>query len=177
MRKLFLAVTVMVAPYFAGAQSKTNFIGIALEAGIPTGDFGEAVNPGFGGALRLLFGVSESGQISATTGYTGYKVKSLPAGVKAHYSIVPIMIGYRENLNGFYLEPQLGMGVYGAKASFNGQSDSSSDSAFTWAAGFGYAKNGVDIGVRYQSGKLKDAGSPFSVIGIHIGYNFQLTHI
>ena len=87
-------------------------------------------------------------------------------------SILPILLGYRHNFNGLYVEPQAGYGSYGAKATYLGTETKTSDGAFTWAVGLGYAKNGVDVGVRYQSG-TKD-GDNISLVGIHVGYNFTL---
>jgi hypothetical protein len=82
-------------------------------------------------------------------------------------NIIPVLLGYRHNFNGLYVEPQAGYGSYAVKTSLG----DASDGAFTWAVGVGYAKNGVDIGARYQSGQ-KDGS--ISLIGIHLGYNFTL---
>lgn len=152
------------------AQKGVDIAEIALEAGIPTGDFGDATNVGVGGGLRFLFGVAKSGEITATSGYTSYKLKDLPSGVNAHFYLIPILVGYRHRFNGLYLEPQIGPVIYGLSASAGGQSDSNSKAGFTWAAGLGYQGETVDIGIRYQSGKTSDSGSPFSLVGIHLGF-------
>lgn len=175
MRKVFLAFS-LTAASFIGAQAQTgnNQIGIGAEVGIPTGDFGDAFKPGFGASVKGLYGVGTAGQVTLTAGYTIFNEKE-ESGVNMKTSILPIMAGYRHNLNGFYLEPQIGYGSYGVQVEFMGEKESEREGAFTWAAGVGYALNGLDISARYQSGKLEDADSPFSLVGIRIGYNFSLS--
>jgi hypothetical protein len=172
MRKIFFASALAIASFIgAQAQSGNNQVGIAFDLGIPTGDLGDAVKTGFGGQVRGLLGVGTAGQVSLTVGYASFKEKE-ETGADLKMTILPILAGYRHNFNGIYVEPQVGYGSYGSKATYLGSDVSSSDGAFTWAAGVGYAKNGIDIGARYQSG-TKD-GDNLSLVGIHIGYNFTL---
>jgi hypothetical protein len=170
MKKIMLVMALSVAMLFSQAQKGTNYIGIAAEVGLPTGDFGEIVNVGYGGSLKALLGVTQAGQVSFTTGYTSFGLKGIAgSGYKAHYSIAPLLFGYRHNFSGFFIEPQLGMAVYALRASGGGMSASDSKAAFTWAFGLGYVVNAVEFGARYQSGKINDADSPFSLVGIHVG--------
>jgi hypothetical protein len=172
MRKIFFASALAIASFIgARAQTGNNQVGIAFDLGIPTGDLGDAVKTGFGGQVRGLLGVGTAGQVSLTVGYASFKEKE-ETGADLKMTILPILAGYRHNFNGIYVEPQVGYGSYGSKATYLGSDVSSSDGAFTWAAGVGYAKNGIDIGARYQSG-TKD-GDNLSLVGIHIGYNFTL---
>jgi hypothetical protein len=176
MRKVFLATVFVVASFIgANAQSGHNQIGIGPEVGIPTGDFGDAYKTGFGGSIKGLLGVGTAGQVTLTSGYTTFKAKDLPSGVDVKASIIPILVGYRHNFSGFYVEPQVGYGIYGSKVDGMGSpyDGSNSDGAFTWAAGVGYAmEQGLDIGARYQSGH-KD-GTSNAVIGISVRWNFTL---
>lgn len=172
MKKVLLSVLFIAAFSVVKAQKGNNQIGVAAEVGIPTGDFGDAFKTGFGGSVKGLYGVGTAGQITFTTGYTGYKAKESTSDYKATWGIIPLLAGYRHNFSGFYLEPQAGLGIYTAKVTILGQSGSDNTSAFTWAVGAGYAMNGVDVGVRYQ-GASKD-GDNISLIGIHVGYNFSL---
>ena len=174
MKKVLLvlvsAVGLTAASY---AQKGTTQIGVAAEVGLPMSDFGDAAKTGFGASVRGLFGIGTAGQISFTTGYTTYGAKDLPDGMSAHFNVIPLLAGYRHNFSGFFVEPQLGYGIYGAKVSVDGQgSASDSNGGFTWAVGAGYAKNNFEGGVRYQSASVQ--GSTMSLVGIHIGYNFSL---
>ena len=172
MRKIFFASALAIVSFIgAKAQSGNNQVGIAFDLGVPTGDFGDAVKTGFGGQVRGLLGVGTAGQVSLTVGYSSFKEKE-ESGSDFKMTILPILAGYRHNFNGIYVEPQVGYGSYGAKATILGSEVSDSEGAFTWAAGVGFAKNGIDIGARYQSG-TKD-GDNISLVGIHIGYNFTL---
>jgi hypothetical protein len=180
MKKFLILAAFSILALSTYAQRGVNYLGLAFEAGIPTGDFSEAVNVGIGGSLKLLMGVGSSpdGQISFTTGYNSFAIKPQllgGSGINASYFIIPILLGYRHNFNGLFLEPKLGAAIYGLRASAMGQSDSDSDAGFTWAMCAGFAsKKGFELGVRYQSGKLSDGDSPFSLVGIHIGYNLSL---
>ena len=147
------------------AQRGNNQIGVAFEAGIPTGDFGDAVKAGFGGSAKGLLGVGTAGQVTLTVGYTSFTFKDFS---DVHWTILPVLLGYRHNFSGFYVEPQAGYGSYAYKQS--GVSVSTGE--FTWAIGLGYAMSGFDIGARYQSAS-KD-NSTVSLVGLHVGYNFSL---
>jgi hypothetical protein len=176
MRKVLLATFIGVASFIgANAQKGHNQIGIGPEVAIPVGDFGDGFKTGFGGSVKGMFGVGTAGQVTLTSGYTTFKAKGLESGEKFNASIIPILLGYRHNFNGFYVEPQAGYGIYGSKISGTGTGldGTNSSGAFTWAAGIGYAlKQGVDIGARYQSGH-KD-GATTGVVGFTVRYNFSL---
>ena len=173
MRKVLLVLAAVFALGAAKAQTGKNQIGVGLEVGLPMGDFGDAFKTGFGGSLKYLHGVGSAGQVTLTTGYTTFSAKDVPSGYSAHASIIPILVGYRHNFSGVYVEPQLGYGIYGSKVKGGGLDESDSNGAFTWAIGAGYAMaEGLDLGVRYQSAS-KDGGTT-SLIGFHVAYNFSL---
>lgn len=174
MRKLFLlGMSLFTLHFLSFAQKGENGLTLAADIGLPMGDFNEIANIGAGVMGKFLFGISPAGQISATTGVTFYKAKSdfIGSDIKLTMRVIPILGGYRHNFNGLFIEPQVGVGIFGATASYMGESDSNSDNSFAWAMGFGYAKNNIEAGVRYQS--FEKDGS-LSLIGIHIGYNFSL---
>ncbi|HWJ27851.1 MAG TPA: outer membrane beta-barrel protein [Flavisolibacter sp.] len=177
MKIALLILSLVFAFSFAShAQKGNNQIGVAFETGIPVGDFGEINKAGFGGSAKGLFGVGTVGQISLTSGYTSYSTKSkyLQSGEKETIGIVPVLAGYRHNLNSFFIEPQVGVGIYSIHDS--GSSDDLNDSkaSFTWALGVGYKINNVELGLRYQNGKVNDWISTFEFVGLHLGYNFSL---
>ena len=160
------------------AQKGFNRLMIGADVGLPTGDFGDAAKIGPGVITKFLFGVTQAGQVTVTSGVTFYGLKGdvdaiIPDNVKVTMYIIPILAGYRHNFNGFFLEPQVGIGVFGAKATYQGESESDSDNAFAWAAGFGYTNKNLEIGLRYQSME-KDSES-LSLIGIHVGFILNLS--
>jgi hypothetical protein len=173
MRKVILVLASFFVLSAIKAQSGKNQIGIAFEVGLPMGDFKDAVKTGFGGSLKYLHGVGTAGQVSLTSGYTIYNAKDVPSGYTVRSSIIPILLGYRQNFSGVYVEPQAGYGIYGSKFKGGGVDESNSDGAFTWAIGVGYAmEQGLDIGARYQSATKNSFTT--SLIGLHLGYNFSL---
>lgn len=174
MRKVFLVLASVFALSAANAQTGKNQVGIGVDLGLPMGDFGDAAKLGIGGYAKYLHGVGSAGQVTLTSGYQKFSGKDLPEGTSASFSVIPILAGYRHNFGGGYVEPQLGYGIYGSKWDFGSfGSGSESSGAFTWAVGAGYAmEQGLDLGVRYQSGS-KDGGT-ISFIGFRVGYNFSL---
>lgn len=177
MKKVFFAICIAVVSASCFAQSGKNQIGVAGDVAVPMGDFGDAFKTGFGGYVKGFYGVGEAGQITFTTGYSAFKAKGSDGDESATASIIPLMAGYRHNFNGFYVEPQAGYNIFGAKVKFLGESVSDSEGGFGYALGIGYVVNGVDFGVRYQGGKPSGEGddtSNWGFIGIHVGYNFSL---
>jgi hypothetical protein len=172
MKKVILGLVCVLTLSAVNAQKGTTQIGIAAEVGLPMGDFGDGFNTGFGGSVKGLFGIGEAGQITFTTGYSTFKAEGSTDDYKATLGIIPLLAGYRHNFSGFYVEPQVGYGIYRGKFEILGDETSDSEGAFTYAIGLGFAKNGFDGGVRYQ-GASKD-GSNTSLVGIHVGYNFTL---
>lgn len=169
MKKIVLGILVLISFSQVNAQSGNNGLGVGLDLGLPLGDFGDAAKLGIGGSVKFLYGVGTSGQLTLTSGYTTFKAKDIPSGYDASSSIIPILAGYRHNLGGLYLEPQLGYGIYGSKFSYQNVSESSSDGAFTWAVGAGYAMTpGVDVGVRFQSATKE--GEALNLLGIALRY-------
>jgi hypothetical protein len=176
MKQLSLAIALLIISLTGYSQKGNNQLGLGVDIGIPTGDFGTLANVGFGGYAKGLFGVGTAGQLTLTTGYSVFKVKEdfqVAAGVdKLNLRILPFLFGYRHNFKGFYIEPQAGYGIFSAKASVGSVSATESNGAFTWATGIGAAlKNGFDFGVRYSS--ATQDGSTDSWVGIHFGYNIS----
>ena len=60
MRKVILVLASVIALSSAHAQTGKNQVGVALEVGLPMGDFGDAFKTGFGGSLKYLHGVGSA---------------------------------------------------------------------------------------------------------------------
>jgi hypothetical protein len=164
---LFLAAVSFLAVH---AQKGSIRFQPAFEISIPTGEFGDASNTGFGGSIKGLFGVAPAASITVYTAALFHQIKGIG---DLQFTIVPILAGYQHSFDGFYIEPQMGVGIYNASANVLGVSVSDSQSAFTYAIGFGYLINHtIDLGARFQ-GAATD-GSNTNLIGLHIGYNFGL---
>ena len=156
----------------SSAQKGNNKIGAGADISIPTGVFGSYFKTGFGGYIKGLLGVGKSGQVTFTLGYSGFKaVGDFPLKT----GVVPLLLGYRANFNGFFLEPQLGYSINNARLEgFDGEGPKTSQGgSFMWAAGAGYVfNNKVEVGARYQS--ASNNGSTMALFGLRLGYNFSL---
>lgn len=177
MKKIFL--TIIGAGLFSiasFAQAGKNQISLSGNVATPTGDFKEFTKVGFGGTVKALYGVGKSGQITLTSGYVAFSAKDLYKDLleadKINQSIIPILAGYRHNFSGFYVEPQVGYGVYAAKIKGGDFDGSDSNGAFTWAAGVGYVFGNIDLGALYQSGHKDGESNGFA--GLRVAYNFSL---
>ena len=166
---VLLATILISASSFA--QKGKNQIGVGADVSMPTSDFGSYFKTGFGGYVKALLGVGKSGQVSFTSGYSSFKASGdLPLTL----SIVPIMVGYRANFNGFFVEPQLGYSVVGGKMLTEDEGfQTDSEGAFMWAAGIGYQfTNKLEVSARYQMSSK--AGTNLGAFGLRLGYNFSL---
>lgn len=176
MRKQFLTIAIVFTFLSANAQKGLNTWGVGADAAFPVGDFNNLSSFGFGGYLKGLYGVGASGQLTFTYSYTSFKVKedlqNMLGVDKLNVRIMPFMFGYRQNFKGIYLEPQVGYGIYSARARLGGVSGSDSDGAFAWTVGGGASMGkGLDLGISYQN-LTKDSEST-SWISLRLGYNFS----
>ena len=158
------------------AQQGSFKISPAVEVAIPTGDAGETSKLGLGATVKGLYGISDAGQVSFTTGLlvAGAKneLKDLLGADKITSTMIPLLAGYRHNFGGFYAEPQVGYGIYGAKIKGGEYDSKESEGAFTWAAGAGYVFNNFEAGIRYQN--MHKDGESSGFFGVRLGYIIPL---
>lgn len=177
MKKVIFALGLSFISAVSFAQSGNNQIGVGADVAIPTGDLGDLSSIGIGGSIKGLYGIGSAGQITLSAGFLSFATKSeyedLLGADKITSTMIPILAGYRHNFNGFYAEPQIGYGIYGAKIKGGMFDGSDSEGAFTWAVGAGYVFNNLDFSARYQSA-TKD-GTSQSFFGIRVGYLFSLS--
>ena len=176
MRKIYmvlLATILITAGSFA--QKGKNYLGVGGDISLPTGDFSNYFKTGVGGYVKAMLGVGNSGAVTFTTGYTAFKGAGDFEDATSTQAVVPLLIGYRHNFNSFFVEPQIGYGIYPYKEnSFEDGFISETGSAFTWAAGFGYVfNNKIEVSARYQTGGSQ--GVNLGMFGLRVGYNFSLS--
>lgn len=175
MKRFYLALFGAVLFSVTGfAQKGNNQVGAGADLSFPTGDFGDAFKTGIGIYVKGMYGIGTAGQVTFTTGYSGFKAKGSDEDFKITMRALPLLAGYRHHFSGFFAEPQIGYGIYSMKVKGDEvESDSDSEGAFTWALSAGYIFNKqVEVSLRYQSGE-KDGGS-LGLFGLRVGYNFSL---
>jgi len=157
MKKVLLIAAIAVASLSASAQTekgKTKF-GIALEAGIPTGDAGDVYDLAIGGSLLLEHPITTSLNLTGSAGFTSWSIKN---DVKDTYkalgidtespSFIPVKAGAKYYFaKNFYAQGELGA-AFGTKKGY--------DTGFIWTPGLGLSypvsdKTDFDAGVRYES--------------------------
>ncbi|WP_316814433.1 outer membrane beta-barrel protein, partial [Pedobacter heparinus] len=142
---------------------------------IPTGRLADIVKTGFGGSAKGMYGIGKLPQyLTIEAGYNRFAVKDLPSDASAHYSAVPVYLGYRANLSGVLLESQAGLSFNRIAGSGPGGTASAKQTAFAWSLGAGYVYKSVEIGIRYQSSEKGDDAQAVRFVGVRLGYNFGL---
>lgn len=168
MKRILLGIAMLVFfSNFCSAQAGNNAIGIGAEATfLASNGYSSLYNPGFGGDIKGMYGINP-GQLTLTVGYNSFSSKSGSIAAGQTLSLLPIQAGYHYTFSqGFYLEPQLGMGIL--KTKFDGGSFSQTN--FAGALNVGYTVNGFDFSVRYYT-----EGDVISAFAIRVGYNFSLS--
>src|SRR5205814_555089 len=143
MRKMYMVLLATILFSVSSlAQKGNNQIGIGADISIPTGEFGANFKTGIGGYVKGMLGVGKSGQVTLTSGYSSFKESGDWQDFTTTQTVIPLLIGYRANFNGFFVEPQIGYGIFGEK--INSAEDgfsTESTGAFTWSAEVGYVFN------------------------------------
>ena len=175
MRKSFVVLLAILISAGAMAQKGKNYVGGGADLSLPLGDFANDFKRGMGFYIKGMLGVGQSGAVSFTTGYSGFKEIADFDETTTTAGIVPLLVGYRHNFNGFFVEPQLGYALYPYK--HNSWEDgfyTNTGHAFTWALGAGYMfNNKIEVSARYQTGT--STGTTIGIFGLRLGYNFSLT--
>ena len=174
MRKLFLTMSAIIAMATVSfAQTGKNQLGIGAELGLGTSS-GSAT--AYGGTVKYLHGIGTAGQLTVTTGAL-FQSKSATdpdlgkATATARY--IPVLLGYRHNFNGLFVEPQIGYMSTHASLKIDGQTlFSGASGSIAYAVGGGYAfGNGLDLGVSFRN--TAETGAT-GMIAFRVGYNFSL---
>ena len=160
----------LLGVYTTCAQQGNNQIRILAEVSVGE----DAVQAGYGGYIKFLYGVGSSAQVTLTA---GVKKSNEVARYKNTIRAVPVLLGYKQNLRRFYAEPQAGFGELGGRHDIGGDWARPSRGALFWALGAGYNFNRLDLGLRYQAAdavhKQGPAGSVynrFDYFGLYAGY-------
>lgn len=176
MKRIYFVVIAILLMNTAGfSQKGNNSIGVGGDLSFPMGEFSNFYKTGFGAYTKALLGVARAGQISFTAGYSSFKFMTNFEGVNSTISLAPVLVGYRHNFNGFFVEPQVGYSIANIKISADELEDDITDSGgfLTWAATVGYVFNKqVEISARYQVGGTNS--TKMNLFGLRLGYNFSL---
>jgi hypothetical protein len=164
-KSLLLVAFVLIS---AVSFAQNGRVSLGLELAIPGGDYGDNAGTGFGGSLRYEHPVGDNIGLMATVGYLTYGSKEQDffglGTYKYTNSQIPIMVGgkyyFMEQQDGFYVNVQLGLTMLSTKSEFEflgvSESETTSNSAFTWSPGIGYALENFDFSVNYFAFSYSD---------------------
>ena len=166
-QKLFTLLFFMAATGCCYAQSGSAQISLGAETNFfLSNGYSGIYNPGFGGNIKGMYGVTDGGQVTLTTGYTYYGGKSGSLYGDQDLSLIPILAGYRFSAkSGWYGEVQAGIGMLGTHVS----GSTFSQTNFAAAANVGYVYKNFDLSLRYYT-----EGDVISLFAIRLAYNISL---
>lgn len=188
---LALFTIIVLFAGFTNAQSKMA-IGVQGGIAIPMGDFGDAVDLGFGGQGNFAYDVSPFLQVTGSIGYTTWSYKTDSYTTSGSFNTVPLLAGIRYTFpaKGFkpYVMAQLGVHFISSKITYdniyylikaNEINDvqatyeySESSTKFGFGAGAGFLlplgpKLDLDVNATFNS--ISTEGSATNYIGIMAG--------
>jgi hypothetical protein len=160
------------------AQKGSNLISMGIETGIPVW----RDDAGIGGSIKGLYGIGETGQITLSLHY--YKLHTTAGSFDfgtQKTKLLPVLIGYRKNFNQFYLEPQIGYGLFEVNRTEGSNHRTSSRNAMFYAINSGWRFKVFDIGLRYQKvhksgGNIYNGDFPyyhFDYLGVYAAYSLK----
>lgn len=152
------------------AQLKRFSIGPYVETGVPTGDFKDTHNAGWGGGLNADIKLIAGLGVTGSAGYMRFSGKSFdfsavdgPVGKYSALQAFPVRVGVKYK----FPIPLLYVKVEGGTATYVGDYDGT---ATLFAPGIGIRFLGLDVAAKYELW-FKD-GDHLGFFGLKAGYNF-----
>jgi hypothetical protein len=155
---------------------------IGAELALPTGNFSDAYNIGFGGSLRYEMPMNDNISFTGTAGYLSFSGKTTDGYTLPNFSSIPIQVGakyyFQGGQAGFYGAVEVGVHISSFKEeipvydyatgnlTYIEQSESETD--FSIAPGVGYVMNNWDFGLKYQI--ISASGGSLDYFGVRVAY-------
>lgn len=151
MRKTVL-FCILFAVYAINAQAQKKRIQLMAGAEFAQ-PVKEDLQAGYGISFKALYGISKTGQLTLSAGYSRFtEPGGLKPGNKPYVRLISVLAGYRQNFGRFFVEPQAGIGELGGTTYVVIQGDASRPSVTTAfsALNIGYTIRKLSFGARYQ---------------------------
>lgn len=174
MKKPALVIVFLLCTVLSFAQKGSKSVLVTGEAILP----GAETTAGSGMTLKVLYGITKSGQLTFTGGFSGYKILNLNREREAKVRLFQFLAGYRQWVHTIYLEPKAGFGEVGGSILLDG-GDFAKPSVTALIggieAGFFYRRVGIGADfLAFNGVSNKSAGTwynkHFYYTGINIGY-------
>jgi hypothetical protein len=147
-----------------------------IEISRPLGKESKDYTIGYGAFLNVGFALTEASDVTVEGGAIFFPLRE--SGFTQGILVCPIKLGYRYSIDGtgtgFYVEPQAGYCVAGAKSDDNVDEDIR---GFVWSAGVGYMfpssrRTNYNLGFRYESTRYKNGSVNFIALRFTSGLSF-----
>ncbi len=181
MKKLFVLTAIAGMFVFSNVKAQDAAmsgpkLGIGVEFGFPTGNFGDVYNLGVGGSLLYQHPIAEKLNFTANAGYLNFTGKDYSLGgvtVSAdNFGVIPVKAGLRYFLaENIFVNGEVGA-VFGTEEGFG--------TRFAYAPGVGVEfpvadKSTLELGARYEGWSKKGDNSVTpQTIGLRLAWNFGL---
>lgn len=148
------------------ADSSPWRLGFGVEGGIPTGNLHNASSFELGGSARLQYGLSDAFDLTLTSGYTNYFIKSDARypGAPSSLGIVPVKVG----IKAFFAQNI----YFGAEAGAAFETSYGSNTKLLLSPAIGWANQHWDVGVNYTN--YSGQSNSFGSVGLRLAYGFGL---
>ena len=155
------------------AQKGNNSISINGEVGLPLDQAGL----GLGFFFKTFYGIGKSAQLTLSFGAAFFRPNNPNQVGQMSTREIPFLVGYRQNIGRFYVEPQIGFGELGGKRSIGGDFARPSAPAVYGEVSIGYFYKHFDFGIEYRIAHGVDNTSVgywpnqnFQSVSFHIGF-------
>lgn len=138
---------------------------------------------GGGVYFKGAYGTGKSAQITLTAGLSKFTTKNYVEIQQATTRLIPFFIGYKQNIQHFFIEPQIGFGETGGKMKLSADFVRPSVAAVFDALNIGYVFNRFNAGIRFEKAhgvERPDAGTwhekNFHYTALFVGYSLLGKH-
>ncbi len=188
MKKFYpVLFAVLFVALFVGSSNAQSKMALGVQGGIaiPMGDFGDAVDLGFGGQGNFAYTVSPNLQVTGSVGYLTWSYKTDSDIASGSFSTVPVLAGIRYSFpaKGFAPYVMAQLGVHFWSSSFEIDLDPLYDGMFKTSgtnsvnatqATYEFSDNGTEFGFGVGAGFLLPL-SPKLDLDVNATYNSILT--
>lgn len=173
-KQLILFIFLILIFLNAGAQKGNNGLSLNAETTIPI----YQDDQGFGFFVKGLYGIGKSAQLTLSGGVSKFNSKKSIEHGQVTTRLVPFLLGYKQNIHQFFIEPKIGLGELGGRILTNGDYSRPSVAAIFAGLGAGYTIKRIDAGISFQTAHGIENGSAgiwynknFHYTSIYLGYN------
>ena len=151
------------------AQKGVNMVSINGEMTIPIFQNDQ----GFGFFIKDSYAINKSGELTLSAGVSKFNSKNSIETGNITIRLIPVLFGYKHNIQKFFIEPKIGLGELGGKILTNGDYQRPSVAAIFGGLGAGYKIKSFNLGVNF----LTAQGIENTSAGIWYNKNFHYTSL